>query len=183
MVQIKYWLILVFLFFLPAAGCTPEEPEPLDEGRLEAIDEYAIEMSEALLDLLPDLEGWVRIPYSDNMPLVYDQERIEWLLEHGQKIERIRNRYFDGSFPTYIEIREWDIIVVRGEREWQFDGEEVSAALEQFDGAVAEAMDLIELIERNDGELDMPASERVLSLLEAVEPAVEELRYALFRIE
>ncbi len=174
-------LTIIFALMVLASGCA-EEAEPLDEAKLEILDSYTIEMSPALLDVVPDLEGWVRKPYSDNLPLVYDQERVEWLQEHAEKITGIRTRNLDRGLPAYNEIADWEIVVVRGEQEWLLNGPGLAAALEDFDRVVYETVALIELIAEEDGELNMAQSDRVLELIERLEPVVDNLRAVQFRM-
>lgn len=166
-----------------ASACQPEEEEEFDETLLTAVDSYVEEMTEALSDstLRADLQGWVREYYEEEMPFYYDEERREWLEEHKEELEGVRQRYRGNDFPSIEEITEWQIVVVRGEREWNLEGEEVIAAIDNLDALYAEVTGTIDMILDNAGELDMQQSERVLELLEEIDPVLGEVRSVFFR--
>ncbi len=176
------FLLPLFFVFLPPWGCLPEEEEEVfDEAALRAVNQYVEEMSTALRDTIPDLKGWVREYYEEDLPLTYDEERREWLKEHKENIEAVSDKYRENDFPTEEEIAEWEVVVVRDQSEWVLEGEEVNAALEKLDELRAEVTGTIEMIDRNDGELDMEQSEKVLELIEDIEPTIEEVRAVFFR--
>ena len=176
-------LILMLGLVLLTAACQPEEEEEFDQGALVAVDKYINEMTEALSDetLRADLKGWVRDYYEDDLPLYYDEERREWLKEHKEELGRVRQKHLNGGFPTDEEISEWQVVVVRGDTEWMLEGEEVIIALRQLDRLYEEITGTIDMIIGSEGELDMQQSERVLALLDGIDPAVEEIRSVLFR--
>ncbi len=175
-------LPLLCATFLVAAGCLPEEEEEVfDEAAFKAVNEYVREMSMVLRDTIPDLRGWVREYYVEDLPLTYDEERREWLREHKENIEAVRNKFRENDFPTEEEIAEWEVVVARGEQEWMLEGKEVNAALDKLDELRLEVTGTIEMIERAEGELDMEQSEKVLELIEEIEPVVEEVRAVFFR--
>ncbi len=176
-------LVLILGLALFSASCQPEEEEEFDQEALVAVDNYINEMTGALSDatLRADLKGWVRDYYEDDLPLYYDEERREWLKEHKEELERVRQKHLHSGFPTTKEISEWQVVVVRGDMEWKLEGEEVIQALRQLDALYEEITGTIDMIIDNDGELDMQQSERVLELLDEIDPAVEEIRSVLFR--
>ncbi len=169
-----------------ASGCEPgEEEEEFDEAALVAVDNYIREMTGALADstLRADLQGWSREYYEDDdPPFYYDEERRQWLKEHQAELQELRQSHLEGSdFPGPEEIADWEIVVIRGEREWMLYGEEVIGALDSLDALYEEMMAVIDAIIGSAGELDVPQSERVLELLEKIDPVVEEARAALYR--
>lgn len=174
-------LVLILGLALFSASCQPEEEEEFDQEALVAVDNYINEMTGALSDatLRADLKGWVRDYYEDDLPLYYDEERREWLKEHKEELERVRQKHLNSGFPTAEEISEWQVVVVRGDMEWMLEGEEVIQALRQLDELYEEITGTIDMIIDNDGELDMQQSERVLELLDEIDPAVEEIRSVL----
>ena len=174
-------LVLILGLALFSASCQPEEEEEFDQEALVAVDNYINEMTGALSDatLRADLKGWVRDYYEDDLPLYYDEERREWLKEHKEELERVRQKHLHSGFPTAEEISEWQVVVVRGDMEWMLEGEEVIQALRQLDELYEEITGTIDMIIDNDGELDMQQSERVLELLDEIDPAVEEIRSVL----
>lgn len=182
-------LLIVIILFLAtglvlfSAACQPEEEEEFDERALVAVDNYIEEMTDALSDstLRADLQGWVRDYYEDELPFYYDEERREWLGEHQEDLEGLRQRHLGGNFPSVEEIIEWQVVVVRGEREWMLEGEEVIGALASLDALYAEMTAAIEMIIASEGELDMEQSERVLDLLDGIDPVIEEVRSVFYR--
>jgi len=175
---------LVFSCFA-GAGCEPEEEEPeVDQEALVAINNYVEEMSALMPEIKIDLQGWKRDPHAeDDMPFEYDEERRKWLEEHRQDVEAIRDEHLDADFPDEEEIAQWDVIIVRGDSEWELDGVEWLEALERFDELVDEVLSVIEMIEAEEGELDMEQSERVLELIEAIEPEIEKVHSVIFRAD
>lgn len=170
------------VFSLSAAGCEPEEEEPeVDEEALVAINDYVEEMTALLPEVKIDLQGWSKDPHSeDDMPFEYDEERRQWLREHREDIEAVRDRHLDTEFPTAEEIEAWDVIIVRGDREWELDGEKWLAALDRLEDLVGEVTGVITMILEEDGELDMEQSERILELIEEIEPEIEAVRPVIF---
>lgn len=181
---VNFYLLLICLVLVPvlaAAGCQPGEieEEEFDRDALMAVDTYIVEMGEALKEdtLRADLQGWVRGYYEDDLPFYYDEERREWLNEHLVSLEKLKRKHLEGSdFPSKDEIAEWDVVVVRGEEEWQLEGEEVLSGLGTLNELYDEMIAVITMIIDNEGELTMEQSERVLTLLDEIEPAVKEAR-------
>ena len=180
----KVHLIIIVSIFLGLliAGCETEEEE-FDERPLIAINDYVYELTNALLDdiLLADLKGWTREYYEEDLPFYYDQERREWLEEHRNNLEAIRKSHKDSQFPLEEDIAEWEVVVVRGENEWLLEGEEVNDTLKKLDEIYFELTDILKMIEDYEGELDIEQSERVLEILETIEPRVNEVREVFFR--
>ena len=179
-------IICLILTVLALAGCQPEEEEQeeFDRAALEAVDRYIVEMGEALKDetLRADLKGWAREYYEDELPLYYDEERRGWLDEHREKLQELkRSRVQSSDFPAEEEIAAWEVIVVRGEDEWLLEGEEVLSGLNTLNSLYDEMIAVLNMIIENEGELDVEQSERVLALLDDIEPAVEEARSVLRR--
>ncbi len=170
------------VFSLATAGCEPEEEEPeVDEEALVAINDYVEEMTALLPGVKIDLQGWSKDPHSeDDMPFEYDEERRQWLREHREDIEAVRDRHLDTEFPAAEEIETWDVIIVRGDREWELDGGKWLTALDRLEDLVGEVTDVIAMILEEDGELDMDQSERVLELIEEIEPEIEAVRSVIF---
>jgi|GEM_PF-1304820 len=169
-----------------AAGCQPEEEEQeeFDRAALEAVDSYIVEMGEALKEetLRADLQGWLREYYEDELPFYYDEERRKWLDEHRENLEELQRRHLESSdFPSEDEIAEWEVIVVRGEYEWLLEGEEVLSGLGILNSLYDEMIAVIVMIIENEGELNMEQSERVLDLLDQIDPMVEEARSSIRR--
>ena len=180
-------LILLAGFLILPAGCLPEEEEEedFDEAALVAVDSYIREMTAALGDttLRADLLGWKREYYQpDEPPFSYDEERRQWLAEHKEELQALRRSHVEGAnFPAEEDIADWEVVVVRGEREWMLYGEEVIRALDLVDDLYGEVIAVIDLIIDNEGELDVPQSERVLELVEIIDPVIEEARSVLIR--
>lgn len=171
------------LFGLAAAGCEPEEEEPeVDEEAIVAINNYVEEMTALMPEVKVDLQGWSRDPHSDDdMPFEYDEERRQWLQEHKKEIEAVRDRHLDAEFPDEEEIAAWDVIIVRGDQEWELDGVKWLEALQRLEDLTGEVTAVIEMILAEEGELDMEQSERVLELIEEIEPEIEAVRSVIFR--
>ena len=186
--RIAYSLLIIFLALtvITLTGCQPEEEEKeeFDQAALEAVDRYIVEMGEALKEetLRADLKGWAREYYEDELPLYYDEERREWLDEHRENLKELKRSHLEQSdFPTEEEIVAWEVIVVRGEDEWLLEGEEVLSGLDTMNSLYDEMIAVLNMIIENEGELDVEQSERVLALLDDIEPAVEEARSVLRR--
>ncbi len=188
MIKLKQLLLCLLLLLgalvLSGAACEPEEEEApeVDEAALFAINDYTEEMTAALPDVKIDLQTWSREPHAeDDLPFSYDEKSREWLSEHKAKLQEIRSRHLDTTFPGEAEIASWDVIIVRGEEEWQLDGEKWLAALERLEDLVDEVIGVIAMIVSEEGELDMEQSERVLELIEEIEPEIEAVRSIIFR--
>ena len=173
-------MLILVAGMIYAAGCQPEEKE-FDEMAFVTVNDYVEEITAAMLDLLPDLQGWIREPYSDNLPLRYDQERREWLQDHRENIEMIRQRYSGIDFPDAEEIASWQVIVERGEQEWLLEGADLAEALGKLDNLRDQISAVLEMIEEGAGELDSGQSEQVFKLINEVQPVVEAVRLLLFR--
>ncbi len=181
-------ILLLLIILSPAffgSGCLPEEEEEIfDEAALVAVDNYIKEMTAALSDstLRADLQGWSRDYYEDDSPpFYYDEERRKWLAGHREELKAIRQKHREGSdFPASEDVAGWEVIVVRGEQERMLYGEEVIEALDLLEALFAEVIAVIDLIIDNEGELDEPQSERVLDLLDEINPVVEEVRSIFF---
>lgn len=175
--------ICLALTVFAAAGCEPEEEEEeFDQAALAAVERYIVEMGEALKEetLRADLQGWSREYYGDDLPFYYDEERREWLDEHRERLEDLKRSHLESSdFPAEEEIAEWEVVVVRGEDEWLLEGEEVLTGLNTMNTLYDEMLAVIDLIIENEGELDIEQSERVLELLDEIDPAVEKARAVL----
>lgn len=180
--KIIFCYICSIILVVMMAGCEAEEEE-FDEKPLIDVNNYVYEMSNALLDdvLLADLKGWTREYYDDDLPFYYDQERCAWLEEHRNNLEAVRSSHLVDQFPAEEEIAEWELVVVRGDHEWLLEGEVVNDTLQKLDELYYELTGVLKMIGDNDGELDMAQSERVLEILETIEPRVNEVREVFFR--
>lgn len=174
-------MCLLVILLLVGSACQPE-PEEFDEEALLALNNYVDELSTAMLDqtLKADLKGWVRDYYEDDLPLQYDEERRAWLAEHRDNLNEVRRRHRTAAFPSDETIAGWQVIVVRSGSEWLLEGEEALAALNKLESIYAELIAVIEMIIGEEGELDMPQSERVLELIDELEPQVNEVRAYYF---
>ena len=172
-------LILITFMVLSTSGCLPEEQEEeeFDRAALVAVDNYIEEMSGALDDstLRADLQGWCRDYYEDDgPPFYYDEERREWLGEHKENLMDLREKHLARSeFPEREKISEWEVVIVRGEREWMLYGEEVIEALDNLEALYTEVITVIEMIIESEGELNYQQSVRVLELLDDINPTLE----------
>ncbi len=173
-------IVILIAGLLWTAGCQPGEKE-FDEAAFITVNDYVEEMTVAMLDLLPDLQGWIREPYSDNLPLRYGQERLEWLQDHREDIDMIRQRYSGIDYPTTEEIASWQVVMVRGEQEWLLEGAELAEVLGKLDDLGEGLSGALEMIEESVGELDAGQSKQVLTLIDEIEPVVEAVRSVLFR--
>ncbi len=173
-------LMVAALIVFGAAGCRPDEGD-FDEAALVAVNDYIEEISIVMLDILPDLLGWVREPYSDNLPLRYSEERQEWLQKHQEILSEVRKRHLNEDFPTVEEMTCWNVVIVRGDQEWLLEGPELIEALANLEALYAEISAAVTAIVESGGELDLVRSDEILSLVEKIEPTVEETRAVLFR--
>ncbi len=179
-----FLLMLLAALVLSGAECEPEEEEgpEVDEAALVAINDYTEEMTAALPEVKIDLQSWSKEPHAeDDPPFSYDEKSREWLSEHKVKLQEIRARHLDTAFPDEKEIASWDVIIIRGEEEWQLDGEKWLAALERLEDLVDEVIGVITMVNAEKGELDMEQSERVLELIEVIEPEIKAVRSVIFR--
>ncbi len=178
-------LLLIFTgFALNAAGCVEEEEEEeFDQAALVAVDSYIFDMTAALSDstLRADLQGWTREYYEpDEPPFHYDEERRQWLSEHKEELEGVRQKHLQGSdFPAEEEIVQWQVIIGRSGRERLLEGEELVEGLNKLEALYIEMTAVLEMIATSDGELNMEQSERILELLEDIDPVVREVRSVL----
>ncbi len=175
-------IVLLSLMIAFAAGCQPE-PEEFDESALIAVNDYVDEMTTALLDstLEADLKGWVRDYYEEDLPLRYDEERRQWLSEHGENLETLYGRHRNSEFPSEEKIADWQVVIVRGENEWLLEGSDALGALENLEALYRQLLGVIAMIVESAGELSMEQSERVLELIDDLEPRVYEIREVYFR--
>ncbi len=178
-------VLLCGLLTACGVGCTEEEEDEtarFKEEDLYTVNAYVEEMTPALLEVVPDLKGWKREPHEeDDKPFEYDEERKKWLEEHRESIEEVKKEHLDEDFPGMETIESWEVVVVRGDKEWLMEGDEVVEALEQLNQFTGEVTGTIEMIIANSGELDEEQSEAVLEVIEQVEPTVKEVRQAVFR--
>ncbi len=180
----RSWCVVLILLLglgLTGVNCEPEEVEEFDREALMAVNEYVKAMTVALLDVIPDLKGWVRDYYEEDLPLRYDEERRQWLAEHLEEIERIGAKRRERAFPADADISTWEVAVVQSDREWLLEGPEALAALEQLQALKAETSAVLRMVIEDEGELDMDQSERVLTLIDRIEPEVEAVRAYFFR--
>jgi hypothetical protein len=179
----KIFLVMIILMLVAfTAGCQPE-PEEFDESALIAVNNYVDEMTSALLDstLEADLKGWIRTYEEDDLPLRYDEERRQWLVEHGENLEKLYGRHRNSGFPADEQIADWQVVIVRGDNEWLLEGPEALGALDKLEALYRELLDVIEVIVESAGELSMEQSEQVLELIDNLEPRVYEIREVYFR--
>jgi hypothetical protein len=172
------FLVVILCCFLP--GCQEPVVE-VDPAQLYMIDQYVEELSVALLDTEPDLLGWIREPYADDMPLKYSDERITLLKEHLHKIGQLKKIREIDDFPSKELISKWQVIVVRGDDEWLLEGPEIVEALEALDLLSSRVEQTIDQIAANDGVLDMEQSETVVALTEELALVVEEIRAVFYK--
>jgi len=177
---IKYFVFTILAVVFVVTGCQGGQKE-VDPEKLNLVDHYVEDLTKALLDAEPDLLGWVREPYSENLPLKYDNDRLALLDEHKQKIEAIRERRQGVEFPTEDEIADWQVIVVRGDDEWLLEGSSVLEALLELDTLSDRFTAAVELIADNEGVMTMTQSELIITLTEELLPAVETIRAVLYR--
>ena len=176
--QLKLILCMVLLSLsLLNLSCQPEQ---IDEAALIAVNKYIQDLTAAILDSHPDLLGWVREPYSDNLPLRYDEDRIEWLREHKEKFETIRQDYLNDEFPTTAEVARWKVVVVRSDQEWLLEGPELVEAMTILEELYVDVSAAIVMIIENSGELNLNQSDQVLNLVDRIEPEIEAVRKVLF---
>lgn len=175
-------LALAALLLMFSAGCQAE-PEEFDQAALVAVSDYVEEMSAALTDetLKADLQGWVREPYEEELPLRYDAERLQWLEEHRVQLQELWERHRQAEeFPAVEEIAAWEVLVVRGDHEWLLEGEKALSALEDLDALYRETTGTIEMVIATEGELDLAQSDAVQELIGSLEERAETARLVYF---
>jgi hypothetical protein len=172
-------LVVTLLSFV-ITGCQAQ-PKEVDPAVLNLVDHYVEELTAALLDAEPDLLGWIREPYADDIPLKYSEERIGWLLEHRTRIEEIRQLRASDLFPAEADIALWQVIVVRGDDEWLLEGPAVIGALSELETLSDRVIDAIEMIKDGNGELSLTESQGIIKLTEEINPAVEEIRAVFYK--
>jgi len=168
------------MLFCCLTGC--EEPVvEVDPADVSLIDHYVEELTLALLDVEPDLLGWVREPYSENFPLTYNEERIALLAGHLDIINRIRDKRQKEGFPPETVISEWQVIVARDGDEWFLEGPVVVEALARLEDLSDRVEMAIETIIEQEGTLDVEQSNGIITLLEELAPEVDEIRAVFYQ--
>jgi len=176
---LKRGLVLILLL-LCLSGCQEPVVE-VDPEELNLIDHYVEELTLSLLDLEPDLMGWIREPYSENYPLKYDEERIAFLEEHLKNIRAIRELRQNETFPDESTILQWQVIVVRGSEEWLLEGPAVVNALSRIETLGDRVEQAISMIVDSEGTLDPAQSDLVLALIEELPLEIEEIREVFYK--
>ncbi len=175
---------LVGLMFLPMmtylAGCREPDIE-VDPEDLSLIDHYVEQLSLALLDVEPDLLGWVREPYSDNFPLKYNEERITLLTEHLKIIRQIREQRQEDTIPDEDIIAKWRVVLVRGSDEWFLEGPAVVDALARLAMLSDRVEQAIAIIIESEGKLDTDQSQFIVTLTEELAPEIEAIRVIFYK--
>ena len=171
-------LLLIAVCF--TTGC--QEPViEVDPVELSLIDHYVEELTLALLDAEPDLLGWVREPYAENYPLQYDEERINLLVGHLEKISRIMEKRQAETFPPEEIIAKWQVIVVRGSDEWLLEGPVIIEALGRLEELSDRLEQSIKLIVDSVGILDVEQSETIITVIEELAPTVGDIRAVFYK--
>jgi len=180
--NLVYFLVGLMLMTMMTclAGCREPDLE-VDSEDLSLIDQYIEELSLALLDVEPDLLGWVREPYSDNYPLKYSEERIILLTEHLKIIQQIRKQRQKDTFPDEDIIAKWRVVVIRGSNEWFLEGPAVVDALTRLAMLSDRVEQAIALIIDNEGKLDADQSQLVVTLIEELAPEIEAIRVIFYK--
>jgi len=153
----------------------------VDPDQLNLVDHYVEELTSVLLDSEPDLLGWVREPYSDNLPLKYNEERIKLLSLHQDKIKQIYMIRDSADFPSPEVLNKWQVIVVRGDDEWLLEGSQVLETLQTLEVLSDRVDQAIDLISEHDGLLDMDQSALIIELTDELVPAVEAIRAVFYK--
>jgi hypothetical protein len=171
-------MLLIAVCF--TAGC--QEPViEVDPEDLNLIDHYVEELTHTLLDVEPDLLGWVREPYAENFPLKYNEERIILLAGHLEKISRIREKRQAETFPPEEIIAKWQVIVVRGSDEWLLEGPVIIEALGRLEELSDRVEQSIKVIIDSEGSLDEAQSENIIALIEELSPTIEDIRAVFYK--
>ncbi len=172
--------LMLMIMMTCLAGC--QEPViEVDPEDLSLIDQYVEELSQALIDVEPDLLGWVREPYSDNYPLKYNEERIAIIAEHLEKIRQIREQRQKDTFPDQDIIAKWQVVVVRGSDEWFLEGLAVVDALDRLEMLCARVEQACAMIIDSEGMLDAEQSQFVVTLIEELTPEIEAIRVVFYK--
>jgi hypothetical protein len=162
------------------SGCQEPVVE-VDPDQLNLVDHYVEELTSVLLDSEPDLLGWVREPYSDNLPLKYNEERIKLLSLQQDKIKRIYTFRDSAEFPAEEDMAKWQVIVVRGDDEWLLEGSQVLETLQTLEVLSDRVDQAIDLISEHDGLLDMHQSALIIELTDELVPAIEAIRAVFYK--
>jgi hypothetical protein len=172
--------ILILLSVGSFSGCREPVVE-VDPDQLNLVDHYVEELTSVLLDSEPDLLGWVREPYSDNLPLKYNEERIKLLSLHQEKIKQICTIRDSANFPSTEVLAKWQVVVVRGDDEWLLEGSQVIETLQTLEVLSDRVDQAIDLISEHDGLLDMEQSVLIIKLTDELVPAVEAIRAVFYK--
>lgn len=172
--------IMILLIVGSFSGCREPVVE-VDPDQLNLVDHYVEELTSALLDCEPDLLGWVREPYSDNLPFKYNEERINLLSLHQEKIKQIYMIRDSAEFPAEEDMAKWQVIVVRGDDEWLLEGAQVVETLNTLEVLSDRVEQAIAMISEHDGVLDMEQSALIIELTDELVPAVEAIRAVFYK--
>ena len=172
-----FLLILVVLFF--SYGCQQQEITESRQEELMAVNRYVIEMTVAMEELMPDLQGWIRIYYGDDFPYRYDRERVEWLAQQLVELETIDLYRYAHDYPSLRAIQGWEVVAVRDGEEWLLSGEELASALSELYGTSHELIAVITMIIKREGILDEEESDRVNFIIKAIPVAIDRSRSVL----
>jgi hypothetical protein len=180
--KLRKWMITIIILLIVGSfsGCREPVVE-VDPDQLNLVDHYVEELTSAVLDSEPDLLGWVREPYSDNMPLKYNEERISLLSLHQEKIKQIYAIRDNSEFPSTEVLAKWQVIVVRGADEWLLEGPQVIETLHTLEELSDRVDQAITMISEHDGVLDMEQSELIIDLTDELVPAVEAIRAVFYK--
>ncbi len=159
---------IAVLFML--SSCTTQDD--FDREAFLMVSTYADEVIPAVGETLFDLDGWAREPE--------DEERIEWLMEHAEKLEAIGRRHFHNEFPTSSDIEGWTVKVKRGDNEWLVEGTELLPALEQMKAAAENLIALLHDIAAVGGDLSDREQERVEAVKIEAQSAVDGLHWLFY---
>jgi hypothetical protein len=172
--------LIILLLAVTSSGCREPVVE-VDPDQLNLVDHYVEELTSALLDSEPDLLGWVREPYSDNLPLKYTEERISLLKVHQKRIMQICEIRDSKEFPTTEVLAKWQVVVVRGDDEWLLEGSQVVETLQTLEVLSGRVDQAVDLISEHDGLLDMEQSVLIIKLTDELVPAVEAIRAVFYK--
>jgi len=172
-----------FSFILAALlfcyGCQQKEVIEFRQEELLAVNSYVVEMTVAMEELLPDLQGWIRNYYGDDYPYRYDRERLEWLAQHLVELETIDMYRYAHDYPALRTIQDWEVVAARDDEEWLLLGEELAFALSELYGTSRELIAVITMIIKKDGILDEDESDRVNFIIKAIPPSIQRSRSVL----
>ena len=167
---IPLYLVLAAVLLI-TAGCSP--PEKFDRDAFLMVSAYADEILPAVGETLFDLNCWARGPE--------DEERIEWLLEHAEKLQAIGRRHAFDEFPAPSEMESWKVNVKRGDDEWQVEGQELAPAVEQMKAAAEKLVALLHEIAAAGGDLTEAEQARVEAVKAEARRASDELHRLFYR--